>query len=600
MRLQNMNYRNVELTPGLCHSQLQEVIDYLLALDEDRLLHQFRKGAGLPAPGETYYGWYGQGATTLGQWIGALAKLYSVTGDKRLQAKMRRLLDGWAECILPDGYVNFSNENKSTYGFEKYVGGLVDAYEYGGYERAMDLLETITHWADRRFDKHITRDYATYAYLAVRGMHEWYTLGENYYRAYRLSGRPLFLRFAEEWDYTRFWKDMAEKNDKLPPLHAYSHVNSLCGAAMRHEVTNDPESLAAIINGYDVLTAKHLFATGGYGPSEALFGKPGYLGSSLFAQETRDLRGDCSFTNLSGFCTCDDVLGSCEVSCCAWAVFKLTGYLLRLTGEARYAEWAEQLLINGTLAQLPLEKTGRVQYYTNYFRHGGRKDLEDRRMGADSSANLWQCCTGTFPQDVAAYHELIYFQSEDALHVAQYIPSRGSFDLKGQKIALQITGDFPMAQQYIVTVSPEQDTEFCLRLRVPNWAKDAAAFINGEECSSMPVAGQWLSIRRLWKKGDSVLLRFPYHLHWSPIDDEHPQMMALCWGPIVLAADEIAALRGDAEHPEEWIQPVGSETGLFETKPGHDAAFATRTHRYRPFYAIDDKHWYYMYTEVMP
>lgn len=168
MQLQNMNYRNVELTPGLCHSQLQEVIDYLLALDEDRLLHQFRKGAGLPAPGETYYGWYGQGATTLGQWIGALAKLYSVTGDKRLQAKMRRLLDGWAECILPDGYVNFSNENKSTYGFEKYVGGLVDAYEYGGYERAMDLLETITHWADRRFDKHITRDYATYAYLAAR------------------------------------------------------------------------------------------------------------------------------------------------------------------------------------------------------------------------------------------------------------------------------------------------------------------------------------------------------------------------------------------------------------------------------------------------
>lgn len=67
MRLQNMNYRNVELTPGLCHSQLQEVIDYLLTLDEDRLLHQFRKGAGLPAPGETYYGWYGQGATTLGQ-----------------------------------------------------------------------------------------------------------------------------------------------------------------------------------------------------------------------------------------------------------------------------------------------------------------------------------------------------------------------------------------------------------------------------------------------------------------------------------------------------------------------------------------------------
>ena len=100
-------------------------------------------------------------------------------------------------------------------------------------------------------------------------------------------------------------------------------------------------------------------------------------------------------------------------------------------------------------------------------------------------------------QDVAAYHEQIYFQSEDALHVAQYIPSRGSFNLKGQKVALQITGNFPMARQYIVTVSPEQDTEFCLRLRAPGWAKDAAAFINGEERSRTPGAGQWLSLRRL-------------------------------------------------------------------------------------------------------
>lgn len=599
-KLQKMNYHNVVLSPGVCQKQLQEVVAYLLALDEDRLLCQFRQGAGLPAPGTTYFGWYGQGATTFGQWIGAMAKLFRAMGDIRLREKMCRLLDAWKKCITPDGYVNFSPENKSTYGFEKMVGGLVDAYEYGQYEPGMDLLETITHWAEKHFDKGITRDYATYAHLASRAMHEWYTLGENYYRAYALSGREIFLHFAETWDYRRFWTDMARRNDQLPPLHAYSHVNSLCGAAMRYQLKGEAADLAAIQNAYELLTERHLFATGGYGPSEALFGKPGYLGASLLHQRERDMAGDHAFTDLEGFGTCDDVWGSCEVSCCAWAVFKLTNYLLQLTGDARYAQWAEQMIINGTLAQLPLEENGRVEYYANYFRHGARKELEDRRIGPEGNANFWQCCTGTFPQDVAAYHDLIYYQAADGVCIAQYIPSSAVLQVEEKTLRLQISGDYPLDEQYTIRVEPEEKTEFCLRLRIPSWAKDAAVQVNGEAWNTTAVPGQWLSICRQWQAGDRVLLLLPYRLRWQAVDAQHPQLMALSWGPVVLATEEIANLKGDPQQPEAWILPVPGEKGVFETLPGHDQAFAARTHRFRPFFSLDEKPWYYMYLNVSP
>lgn len=600
MQLQNMNYDNVTLWDGPCMRQVEQVIDFLLSLDEDRMLHTFRKGAGLPAPSQTYYGWYGQGATTLGQWIGAMAKLYCATGDRRLKEKMVRSLEEWQKCIIETGYTNFSAEHSSTYGFEKMAGGLVDAYAYASYAPAMDLLERITCWAEKTFDQNIAQEYIPYNALAQKGMHEWYTLSENYYRAYAVSGRQHFFCFAQKWDYMAFWKDMASGKENLPPLHAYSHINSLCGAAWKYLLTGEDFYCQAVTEAYKVMTNKHIFATGGYGPAEALFGKPGYLGNSLLSSREKDLMGEHLFEDLEGFSTCDDQWGSCEVSCCAWAVFKLTSYLLQMTGDARYAEWAEKMIINGVLAQMPLTKEGKVEYYANYFCHGARKEVEDRRIGPSGNANIWQCCTGTFPQAVAAYHELIYYYTDHVLCVAQYIPSQGTFSLQDGRVTLEIHGAFPMAQQYRIVVRPAYAGQyFSLRLRIPSWATGAEVWRNQASVSERPVPGQWLEISRCWEEKEEIELRLPFHLHWQPVDAQHPNIMALLWGPLVLVSDELMRLKGDASRPEKWIVPRDAAQGVFETVPGHDQAFSTRTHVFRPFYAVGENQWYYMYIQFV-
>lgn len=62
-------------------------------------------------------------------------------------------------------------------------------------------------------------------------------------------------------------------------------------------------------------------------------GEGGYLGDSLKSTWDSTL-SSLTYTNFAGTeVTRNDTWGSCEVSCCAWAVFKFSSYLLQYTGK---------------------------------------------------------------------------------------------------------------------------------------------------------------------------------------------------------------------------------------------------------------------------
>ena len=101
----------------------------------------------------------------------------------------------------------------------------------------------------------------------------------------------------------------------------------------------------------------------------------------------------------------------------AGQIFKLTRYLMELTGEAGYGSWAEKLLYNGCGGQPPITQDGKVMYYADYFINGGLKSTEDGRLQDNGASFEWQCCTGTFPQDVAEYAQsfILIIQKRDCL-----------------------------------------------------------------------------------------------------------------------------------------------------------------------------------------
>ncbi|MCM1122092.1 MAG: glycoside hydrolase family 127 protein [Eubacterium sp.] len=596
-KLKNFNYQNVELLDSHWKEQRTELIETYLGLENDDLLHYFRKLADIPDDSNGLVGWYGNNASTFGQKLGAFAKLYLVTKDERLKKKAYALADGWGICAAASDRVIDVND---TYVYDKLMGGFLDMLEYLDYEPAREYILRLTRSAAKRFRREVGRDGLQ---VMEPGMIEWYTLPEQLYRAWTLTGEQLYFDFAREWDYPYFWDKLNSHDFKVGPRHAYSHINSLSSAARAYMATGDEQYLSAMEIAYEEMLENHTFATGGYGPAECLFpDEEGYLGDSLKANWAEDKIHETYRNFGDSIRTRDDKWGSCEVSCCSWAVFKLCNYLLTLTGEAKYGDWAEKLLYNGCGGQPPVTKDGKVMYYADYFINGGLKSVEDGRMHDNGCSFEWQCCTGTYPQDVAEYANMLYYFDGDGLYVNQYLASKVNFKVAGADYTLENQSFYPKEKTLRFMLHGERAGKLAIRFRVPSWARGTnTVSINGEHVLVQAEPNTWLTLEREWQDQDVVEIQYEFVLRFEPVDTYAPQVAALVYGPVVLVGDKMTLYAGDIEHPQDWIEPIQKDgySFAFRTKPGHVKPFEHLTREFYPYYEVPQMEWYYMYNRIM-
>jgi DUF1680 family protein len=91
-----------------------------------------------------------------------------------------------------------------------------------------------------------------------------------------------------------------------------------------------------------------------------------------------------------------------------------------------------------------------------------------------------------------------------------------------------------------IEVDPEATVTFDLKLRVPGWAKDATAAVNGEPISLTPERG-YATIHRRWSKGDVATLRLampPQRLYAHPSVRADVGRVALRRGPLIYCVEE--------------------------------------------------------------
>ena len=397
--LEAFNYSDVTLTSGPVAAQAQFSRNFYLAIPNDDLLNGFRQRAGLPAPGKPMGGWYDPdnfaGGCTFGQLISALSRDYANTGDARFKDKVEQLVHGFHETIAPDGFFYISvkiSTNWPCYTYDKNCIGMRDAYTLTGDKEALDVLKIMTDWAFKNMP---------------RRQDEWYTLPENLYSCYALTGDPRYLQMAREYDYSSEYYDPFANgiNAFTPTRHAYSHVNSLCSAAKIYEVTGDEKYFRAISNAWQFLTGTEMYASGGWGPNER-FVTPGEgkLAESLVFNKTR-----WHFHTRSG-----DYANNFETPCGSYANINFDRYLLRFTGNSKYGDNLERVLFNGILAALPIQPDGKTFYYSDYH-PGAHKQY---------FPSSWPCCSGTYAQVTADYPLDIYFHDDNGLYVNLFIPSQ--------------------------------------------------------------------------------------------------------------------------------------------------------------------------------
>jgi DUF1680 family protein len=547
--------------------QFEENHSRFLNLDEDRMLKVFRQVAGLPAPGEDMGGWYDltgfslEGNSfhgfiaghTFGQYVSALARAYAVTGSEPTRAKIDRLVKGYGETLDPQAKF-FIDYRLPAYTYDKLSCGLIDAHEFAHNPEAMQIHEKLTrairHYlpekalsrAEQRSRPHKDTSYT---------WDETYTLPENLFLAYQRSGNPLYRDMARQFlEDDTYFDPLAEGNNVLPFEHAYSHVNAFSSAMQAYITLGSEKHLRAARNGFEMLQKTQSFVTGGWGPNEA-FGEPGtgQLGDSL---------------NLTH--------ASFETPCGAYGHFKITRYLLRATKESRYGDSMERVLYNTILGAWPIQADGTSFYYSDYAAVGKKYWYRDK----------WPCCSGTFPQLAADYHISTYLRSSDGVYVNLFTPSKLQWVEDDVRLGIEQVTKYPFENKIEIRLSGSQPHEYTVYVRIPGWATpDPTVMVNGKRVANMPQAGTFAAVRNTWKDGDRIEIELPMRLRLEAVDANHPDIVALVQGPLVLMAVGDAQPTFDTQSLLR-AKPVGNATGdlLASSADGKHISM-------RPFMTID-------------
>ena len=473
----------------------------LVKMDPARLLEGYRKRPGRQT-------WDGE---HIGKWLHAATLAWVNTGDPALRAKLDATVAELCKCQLGDGYLGtyLEKDRWTEWDVWAHKYNLIGLITYMRYTGNMTPLSTCRRMGDllcQTFgDQPGQRDIIKAGHhmgLAPTSVLEPMVL------LYRLTGETRYLDFCKY--ILRAWEQpngphvvstllTAKRVDKVGNGKAYEMLSCLNGALEYYRtVGGDRQILDACLNAWQDILDKRLYLTGA-----ASYGE-------LF-------HDDFDLPNVANVGeTCVTV---------TWLQFN--AQLLRLTGEARFAEELEKVVLNQLLgAQRP-----DCAAWGYYVQMEGKKPYSDSLDG--------HCCLSSGPRGVALIPT--FAASTDAEGVVLNLYDAGTARLAlrdGTQVSLTTATRYPSDGRVQITVNPAAPKGFAVKVRIPSWCRSAALAVNGSKLVAKPGADGYVAIQRTWTAGDKIELNFPLEPR-VVIGDHHNQgKIAIQYGPLVLAADE--------------------------------------------------------------
>lgn len=188
-------------------------------------------------------------------------------------------------------------------------------------------------------------------------------------------------------------------------------------------------------------------------------------------------------------------------TCNTMSWIHLNRELLRLTGEARYAEEIEKTAYNSLIgAQDP---NGEDWYYFSF--PNGRRN----------NTYYWACCKSSGALALEELPPLMFGETKDGVAVNFYAPSTAKLRAGSSAVALSVQTGYPRSGDISVAVDPAVPAAFTVLLRIPSWAEGATVAVNGKPAGGSPRAGDYYRISRTWTRGDTVKLVLPMRIRMA-------------------------------------------------------------------------------------
>ena len=368
-------------------------------------------------------------------------------------------------------------------------------------------------------------------------------------KLYRVTGDKKYLDLARFFLDIRGPEGRSYNQANLRPVdqteavgHSVRATYMYSGMADIAAIENDSAYLNAITKIWENLVYGKMYLTGGIG---ATGGNEGFADPYILP-------------NMSAYCE----------TCASIGDIFFNQRLFLLHGQSKYIDILEKTLYNSMLSGVSLSADR--FFYPNPLESNG----QHQRQAWFGCA----CCPSNVARFVPAIPGYIYAVTDKELYVNLFISNEADINIGKRKVRISQKANFPWDGKVELTVNPETNGKFILKIRIPGWAQNEAQpgelykftdqdtepvkiFINGK-VTDLNLADGYALVSRKWKSGDKVEVEFPMPVRKVVADARVKEDM-----------DKIAFQRGPVIYCAEW--PENNTGNVLDLVIKKDAPFTT-------------------------
>lgn len=346
-------------------------------------------------------------------------------------------------------------------------------------------------------------------------------------RLYRVTGKKEYLDLAKYFldirgtgvvrgsEYSQSHKPVTDQHEGVG--HAVRAAYMYTGMADVAALTGDQSYINAIGKIWSDVVTKKMYLTGGIGATGAgeAFGAPYNL------------------PNMSAYAE----------TCASIANVYWNNRMFLLHGDAKYIDVMERVLYNGMLSGIAQD--GKKFFYPNPLSSMG----QHQRSAWFGCA----CCISNVTRFMPSVPGYVYAQDKNNVYVNLFMTNNADIKLPSGKLTLAQETAYPWKGDVKITVTPEKQMAFAMRVRIPGWARNEAvpgdlyrfASFKGASKIIIQVNGKpvnysiekgYAVFNRTWKKGDVISFELPMEIEKvlanEQVKDDNGRF-ALQRGPIV-------------------------------------------------------------------
>jgi len=524
----------VTLSGYLGNKLAESITNRITAQDADRLIEPFK----LENRTETHL-WQNE---FWGKWFTSAVLAYKYQPSPELKKVLDRSVSALLATQTPDGYIgNYAATHRleewDIWGRKYCMLGLLAYYDVTGDKRS---LTGASRLADNLISDLNKKDGIIVTKGNFRGMAASSVL-EPICLLYKAANNQKYLDFAKEivrqWETTEGPQLISKANVNVgarfpKPKNwyspeqgqkAYEMMSCYEGLTELYRLTGNETYKKAVMDAWENIRDTEINIVGSGASIEMWFG---------------------------GNVLQDRPVTHYQETCVTVTWLKLTGQLLRLTGDAKYADETERTYYNALLGSM--SANGAV--WAKYTPLNGQ-----RLPGSEQCGMGLNCCEANGPRGLFNIPAYMVTARKEGLQVNYF--ADGVFKLKRQQgdsvVLTQHTG-YPKSGTIEMDISLQKPQDMEIYIRIPGWSKNTKLNVNGNIVNGV-LAGQYSRIKRNWKTGDKIIVELDMRgrvVEMGTIT----RSAAIMRGPIVLARDS----RFEGVGLEAALKPVIDGNGYIE------------------------------------